>query len=172
MAFVIATKQGMTRIYREDGQVIAVTVLKCDEHQNIGQRTIKKDGYEAQIIKAGKKIKETKQTEGFSLNDFNQNQTVEIVGVTKGKGFAGTVKRHGFTIGPKSHGSHNMRQPGSIGSGYPQRVVLGRPMPGRLGGLKTTIKTMVESVMPKENIILVRGSVPGSRGTVVTVTTI
>ncbi|MDO8471670.1 MAG: 50S ribosomal protein L3 [bacterium] len=158
----------MTRIHRQDGSIAAVTVLKCEPLNVLGQRTTAKDGYSATIVQSGKTTKET-QSDKTKLEDFTADQLVKIVGVTKGKGFSGTVKRHGFSIGPKSHGSHNMRAPGSIGSGYPQRVVKGRPMPGRLGATQTTITTFVESVLDKENLLLVRGSVPGSRGTILTV---
>lgn len=173
MAYIIATKKGMTRIHREDGEVIAVTVLHCDEHVVTGQRTSEKEGYEATIMKVGKSTKElTGDKAEMNLSAFTPNQAISIVGKTKGKGFSGTIKRYNFARGPMSHGSHNMRAPGSIGSGYPQRVVKGRKMPGRLGGLQTTIQTQVETVLVKENLLLVRGAVPGSRGTVVRVKSI
>lgn len=165
---MIANKLGMTRIHRQDGSIAAVTVLKCEPLNVIGQRTTAKDGYPATIAKSGKTIKETSSTD-VKLTDFSADQMIKIVGITKGKGFSGTIKRHGFSRGPMSHGSHNKRQPGSIGSGYPQRVVKGRPMPGRMGATQTTITTFVESVLDKENLLLVRGSVPGSRGTILTV---
>ena len=92
--------------------------------------------------------------------------------MTKGKGFAGTIKRHGFKRGPASHGSKNVRKPGSIGSGYPQRVLKGLKMAGRMGTANVTHKTTVVEVVADQGMILVKGGVPGSRGSLITLQTL
>jgi large subunit ribosomal protein L3 len=102
---------------------------------------------------------------------FAPGDQVKVSGVSKGKGFQGTIKRHNFKRGPKTHGSHNVRAPGSIGaSATPSRVFKGLRGPGRMGGGRITQRglTVVE-VMPDENLLLVRGAVPGPRGGVVEV---
>jgi large subunit ribosomal protein L3 len=100
---------------------------------------------------------------------FEKGQTVKVSGVSKGKGFAGTIKRHNFHRGPVSHGSHNVRAPGSIGaSADPARVFKGIRGPGQMGNKRATQRGLeVVDVRPNENLLLVRGSVPGAKGTVV-----
>lgn len=123
-------KEGMTRIYRPNGQVTGVTVLRW--------------------------LPETEL-------ELTAGQAILLRGIGKGKGFAGTIKRYGFKRGPKTHGSHNIRQPGSAGPMYPQRVIKGRRMPGRLGGRTVTTRTVVEAVLNEDHLLLVRGAVPGRR---------
>jgi large subunit ribosomal protein L3 len=100
---------------------------------------------------------------------FEKGQTVKVSGVSKGKGFAGTIKRHNFQRGPVSHGSHNVRAPGSIGaSADPARVFKGIRGPGQMGNRRATQRGLqVVDVRPDENLLLVRGSVPGAKGSVV-----
>ena len=104
-----------------------------------------------------------------SADIFQVGELVHVVGRSKGKGFAGTVKRWNFSIGPRSHGGMNKRPPGSIGcSATPARVVKGKKMPGQMGNRRETVKgLMVVDVRPEENIILIRGAVPGGRNGVV-----
>jgi large subunit ribosomal protein L3 len=108
-----------------------------------------------------------------TVEAFAAGDTVKISGTSKGKGFAGTIKRHNFKSGPKSHGSHNVRAPGSIGaSATPSRVLKGVRGPGRMGGDRVTQKGLtVVDVMPRQNLLLVRGAVPGAKGGVVEVRT-
>src|ERR1700704_5741746 len=111
--------------------------------------------------------------DNVTVESFEVGARVKISGTSKGKGFQGTIKRHNFKSGPKSHGSHNVRAPGSIGaSATPSRVFKGIRGPGRMGGSRVTQRglTVVE-VIPKENLLLVRGAVPGPRGGVVEVRT-
>jgi large subunit ribosomal protein L3 len=111
--------------------------------------------------------------ETVTVESFEAGARVKIAGVSKGKGFQGTIKRHNFASGPKSHGSHNVRAPGSIGaSATPSRVFKGIRGPGRMGGGRVTQKglTVVE-VMPSRNLMLVRGAVPGPKGSTVEVRT-
>jgi large subunit ribosomal protein L3 len=111
--------------------------------------------------------------ETVTVEAFETGQKVKISGKSKGKGFAGTIKRHNFSAGPKSHGSHNVRAPGSIGaSAWPARVMKGIRGPGRMGGGRVTQRglTIVE-IMPARNLLLVRGAVPGPKGSTVEVRT-
>ena len=102
----------------------------------------------------------------ITVDSFEVGQTVKISGISIGKGFAGTVKRHNFTRGPMTHGSKNHREPGSIGQGStPAKVHKGKKMAGRLGGKKTTIKNLeVIYINSKDNLLVIKGSVPGKSG--------
>ncbi len=104
---------------------------------------------------------------------FEKGQTVKIAGTSKGKGFQGTVKRHNFSRGPMSHGSHNKRAPGSIGaSATPSRVFKGIRGPGQMGNKRVTQRGLeIVDVRPQENLLLVRGSVPGPTGGIVEIRT-
>jgi large subunit ribosomal protein L3 len=109
---------------------------------------------------------ETSLTVGDKLiaDIFSVGDMVQVVGTSKGKGFAGTIKRHNFARGPKTHGSHNYRAPGSIGAGYPQHVFKGQKMAGRMGHDTVTVKNlMVVMVDAEKNLIGVRGAVPGPK---------
>ena len=110
-------------------------------------------------LKVGDKL----QADVFEVGD-----PVEVVGKSKGKGFAGTIKRHNFNTGPKTHGSHNYRSPGSIGAGYPQHVMKGQKMSGRMGGDQTTVKGLkIVRVDAENNLLAVSGAVPGPRKSIV-----
>lgn len=105
-----------------------------------------------------------------SADIFELGQKVQVTAVSKGKGFAGTIKRHNFARGPKTHGSHNYRAPGSIGAGFPQHVFKGMRMAGQMGHAQVTVKNLkVMVVDAKNNIIAVRGAVPGPRKSLVMV---
>jgi large subunit ribosomal protein L3 len=103
------------------------------------------------------------------VNQFNDGDTIEVVGRSKGRGFAGTVKRHNFNRGPESHGSMNVRAPGSIGqSAYPSRVIKGTRSSGHMGDERVTVKNLtVARVDVENNLLMVRGAVPGANGSVV-----
>lgn len=115
------------------------------------------------------KVDDYQEGEKITVEAFNAGDFVDVTGISKGKGFAGVVKRWGFKGGPGAHGSMFHRAPGSIGaSAYPSRVFKGRKMPGRLGGDRVTVQNIkVIEVMPEENLILLKGAVPGSRNGVV-----
>lgn len=184
MNFAITKKIGMTRVFNQDGKNIAVTLLECCKGV-ISRIKIRdsKDGYNAVVVKieSNKKsqadkffefrVNDTskfKVGESVDLSSFSENSSVNAESKTKGKGFAGTIKRHGFHRGPVTHGSHNIRKPGSIGGGYPQRVVLGRKMPGRMGNKNSTQKNLkVIDVDAKNNIISIAGSIPGPKKSIV-----
>jgi len=203
MPAILAKKLGMTQRFLDDGKVERVTVLEAGPCPVLAIRTEAVDGYEAiqlgfdavrekaltraelgHLKKADapplRTIKEFRDEVGehtmgdtITVGDFEVGQKVKISGKSKGKGFQGTIKRHNFASGPKSHGSHNKRAPGSIGaSATPSRVFKGIKGPGRMGGKRVTQKglTIVE-LMPEQNLMMVRGSVPGSKGDTVEVRT-
>jgi large subunit ribosomal protein L3 len=203
MPAILAKKLGMTQRFLDDGRVERVTVLEAGPCPVTAIRTNDADGYEAVQLGFGavrekalnkpklgylKKVNaspvrtlvEFRDEAGelvvgdtVTVEAFEVGQTVKIAGKGKGKGFQGTIKRHNFQSGPKSHGSHNKRAPGSIGaSATPSRVFKGIRGPGQMGGKRVTQKglTIVE-LIPDENLMLVRGSVPGSKGDTVEVRT-
>jgi large subunit ribosomal protein L3 len=203
MAAILAKKLGMTQRFEEDGRVERVTVLEAGPCPVTAIRTVDRDGYEAvqlafgpckeksltkaelgHLKKAGapamRHLVEFRNEAGelqvgdtVTVEAFEKGQTVKVSGVSKGKGFQGTVKRHNFSRGPVTHGSHNVRAPGSIGaSATPSRVFKGIRGPGHMGAKRATQKglTIVE-LMPDRNLMLVRGSVPGPKGATVEVRT-
>ncbi|MFA6423253.1 MAG: 50S ribosomal protein L3 [Patescibacteria group bacterium] len=187
MKLLLGKKIGMSRIFDENGKVTPITLIKVgkltvsstrseNEKTRVFARTKKDLSEIKEKLRPTEMIEksflsdnsEYKKGDLLTLKDFEDSKTVDIKAVSKGKGFAGTIKRHHFHRGPVSHGSHNVRQPGSIGAMFPQRVVKGRKMPGHLGNETVTIKSLkiVEIDVSKE-IIVLKGSVPGSRNTVV-----
>jgi large subunit ribosomal protein L3 len=203
MPAILAKKLGMTQRFTDEGRVERVTVLEAGPCPVTGIRTHDIDGYEAvqlafgavrekaltkgelgHLKKAGappsRHLVEFRDEAGeltvgdtVTVENFEVGQIVKVAGKGKGKGFAGTIKRHNFHAGPKSHGSHNVRAPGSIGaSATPSRVFKGIKGPGRMGGKRVTQKglTIVE-LIPDQNLMLVRGSVPGPKGGTVEVRT-
>ncbi|MBI4032201.1 50S ribosomal protein L3 [Candidatus Berkelbacteria bacterium] len=188
----------MTRVADQHGNVVGATVLEVQPNAVTALRTVERDGYAAIQLGAGdpKHAKKPQQGQlskanakaGAVLREFRTDESLElgsemtvdvfapgdIVNVTatsKGRGFAGTIKRHHFAQGPRSHGGMNVREPGSIGAQRPQRVVKGRRMAGRLGGDRTTVKHLeVLDVLPDQHLLVIRGAVPGIRGAQVVVT--
>ena len=203
MAAIVAKKLGMTQRFLDDGRVERVTVLEAGPCPVTAIRTVERDGYQAVQLAFGacKEKSITKAELGHlkkadasahrhltefrdeagellvgetvTVEAFNVGDKIKVSGKTKGKGFQGTIKRHNFSSGPKSHGSHNVRAPGSIGaSATPSRVFKGIRGPGQMGGGRITQRglTVVE-VLPKQNLLLVRGAVPGPKGGTVEVQT-
>ena len=203
MAAILAKKLGMTQVFLEDGTVERVTVLEAGPCPVTGIRTHERDGYEAvqlafvaakekHLTKAElghlkkadagphRKVKEFRDHAGeltvgetVTVEAFEVGQKIKISGTSKGKGFQGTIKRHNFSRGPKSHGSHNVRAPGSIGaSAWPARVMKGIRGPGQMGNKRVTNKGLeIVRLDAAQNLMLVRGSVPGPRNGVVEVRT-
>jgi large subunit ribosomal protein L3 len=203
MPAILAKKLGMTQRFLEDGRVERVTVLEAGPCPVLAVRMDDVDGYEAvqlgfgavrekaltkpelgHLKKAGapplRTVKEFRDEAGelqvgdtVTVESFEVGQTVKVSGTSKGKGFQGTIKRHNFSAGPKSHGSHNVRAPGSIGaSATPSRVFKGIRGPGRMGGGRVTQKGLeIVELLPDRNLMLVRGSVPGPKGATVEVRT-
>lgn len=195
MPGIIATKIGMSRLFLEDGQVVPVTYLKVEPNTVVRLKNEDKDGYNAAVLAVGAKNwksrknktnvkyaaqKEWRLEEGEELksgdtvtcDQFPKNSLVTVSGISKGKGFQGPIKRHNFARGPMSHGSHHKREGGSIGmSNYPGRVIKGKRMAGRMGSDKVTVKNReVLYSNAKENLIAVKGPVPGSNGSTVFLT--
>jgi large subunit ribosomal protein L3 len=203
MAAILAKKLGMTQLFLQDGNVERVTVLEAGPCPVTAIRTHDADGYEAvqlafgatrekqlskpelgHLKKAGaspmKHLVEFRDEAGelqvgdtVTVEAFAPGQKVKIAGTSKGKGFQGGIKRHGFARGPASHGSHNVRAPGSIGaSATPSRVFPGQRMPGQMGNKRITQRGLeVVQVDAAQNLLLVRGSVPGPRNGIVEVRT-
>jgi len=191
---LIGRKVGMTQVFQPDGTMVAVSVVQVTPNTVTRLRTPDRDGYMAVQLGAGERRRLTKPVAGqlkdlprvrtireFRLDDvdgytvgqqisvadvFAAGELVDVTGVSKGQGFAGTVKRHNFSRGPKTHGSDNYRRPGSIGPGTtPGRVYRGLRMGGHMGSERVTIKKLrVVRVDPERNLILVKGSVPGAPG--------
>jgi large subunit ribosomal protein L3 len=203
MPAILAKKLGMTQVFQDDGSVARVTVLEAGPCPVTAIRSEERDGYEAvqlafdqtkekhlskpelgHLAKADappmKRLAEFRGEAGelqvgetVTVEAFEVGNRVKIAGISKGKGFQGTIKRHNFASGPKSHGSHNVRAPGSIGaSATPSRVMKGIKGPGQMGNKRVSQKGLeVVSIDPKLNLMLVRGSVPGPRGGIVEVRT-
>jgi large subunit ribosomal protein L3 len=203
MAAILAKKLGMTQLFMDDGQVERVTVLEAGPCPVTGIRTKDRDGYEAvqlafgatkekhlskpelghlkkadagphkHLVEFRDEAVELTVGETVTVEAFAPGQTVKVSGTSKGKGFQGTIKRHNFASGPKSHGSHNVRAPGSIGaSAWPARVMKGIRGPGQMGNKRVTQKGLtVVRVDAGANLLMLRGSVPGPRNGVVEVRT-
>ncbi len=201
MAAILARKLGMTQKFLDDGRVERVTVLEAGPCPVTAIRTLDRDGYEAVQLafapckekvlskaelghlkkadaSAHRVVREFRDEVGELLvgetvkaDAFSAGDRVKISGTSKGKGFQGTIKRHNFKSGPKSHGSHNVRAPGSIGaSATPSRVFKGLRGAGQMGGGRVTQRGLtVVDVLPDRGLLLVRGAVPGPRGGVVEV---
>lgn len=192
MIGLFATKVGMTHLYNDANRHIPVTILKVTDQAVTDIKSHDKDGYQAiQIGTVGKKginkpqkgelmkknieisIAHRREIEPVDNREFSVGETLTVkelaigdtvcvTSTSKGKGFAGTIKRHGFHRGPETHGSKNVRKPGSIGGGYPQRVVLGRPMPGHLGYETVTTRGLkVVAINEQDNTVAISGAVPG-----------
>jgi len=181
MKFILAKKVNMTQIFGDDGAVHPATILSVAPVTVTQIKTKEKDGYNAVQINNSKKRKEFRVEDISSLNKndsitietFAVGDKVTVSAISKGKGFQGVVKRHGFHGGPRSHGQkHSEREPGSIGGGGRSggKVVKGMKMAGRMGGDRITVKNLkVLDIDAENNVMLVSGAVPGRRGTLVEV---
>jgi large subunit ribosomal protein L3 len=201
MTGIIGKKIGMTQLFDDNGNRIAVTVVEAGPCTVTQVRTSETDGYAAvqlafedckdkQLTKAelghlkkaglkhGKRhlvefrdMADLKVGDTVTVDAFEDGQHVSVTGVSKGKGFQGTVKRHNFGRGPVTHGSHNVRQPGSIGaSAYPSRVFKGKRMSGHMGDERVTqLGLRVVARDPENNLLLIKGAVPGAKNSVVIV---
>jgi large subunit ribosomal protein L3 len=194
MKFILGTKQHMTQLFDEEGKVHPVTVVKADDMVVTQVKSKLKDGYEAVQVGTGSKspkrinkpqrghmkdgnflhLKEIPAVASATVGEkiestLEAGDIVTVSAVSKGKGFQGVVKRHGFHGGPRSHGQkHSEREPGSIGAGGYQRVFKGRKMAGRMGGDRVTVKNLVVVSYDKDlNQIYIRGAIPGKKGTLV-----
>lgn len=177
--FILGKKLGMTTIYQEK-KAQNVTLVECESVVS-EIRTVEKNGYSAiqlEIQKTSRKKakKEFKVSEiNLKIGDkidvsiFSEGEKVKISGITKAKGFQGGVKRHGFKGSPASHGhKHDLRAPGSIGAGFPEHVIKGKRMAGRMGGERSAIKNIKIAYIDKEkNIMGLAGPAPGIPGNII-----
>lgn len=197
--FIIGQKVGMTHKL-SDGKLTPLTAVLAIPNTVIQVKRVDKDGYDAIQLGAGSaKIKKTNKplsghykaskanpqvireanidnAKDYKVGDkieasiFSPGDKVTITGTTKGKGFSGVIKRYGFHRGPETHGSDHHRAPGSIGGGYPERVVKGKKMPGHLGFNTSVMKNAeVIEIIPEENVILIKGSIPGPNKSWITI---
>ena len=197
---IVGRKEGMTRIFKEDGSAVPVTVLSVEPNRVTQLKTLENDGYRALQVTTGlrRASRVTKQMAGhyakagseagrglweFRLDDgegedievgnevkveiFEAGQSVDVIGTTIGKGYAGVIKRHNFSMQDATHGnSISHRAPGSIGQCQtPGRVVKGKKMAGHMGNVRRTAQNLeVVRVDTDRNLLLVKGAVPGSKG--------
>lgn len=187
----------MTQAFQDDGTLVSVTVLEVEPNVITAVRTAENDGYDAVQVGFGqvkssrvnraragtfakvdtpprrhlKELRGVSGEVGESLGPdvFEVGDKVDVSATAKGKGFQGTIKRHGFHRGPMTHGSHNIRQPGSVGaSADPARIFKGQKMPGQMGNKGVTVRNLrVVNVDPENNELWVRGGVPGGKNAVV-----
>ncbi len=195
---VIGKKVGMTSVFAEDGTMVPVSVVAIEPNTVTALRTTERDGYVAVQLgahtarrltkpRAGqlKGLPQVKDVREFRLDDaseyevgqtldvslFADGERVDVSGVSKGRGFSGTIKRHHFRRGPETHGSDSHRQPGSVGAGtYPGKVFKGTPMAGRMGNETITVKkaTIVKSDAER-NVLLIKGPLPGAPNALVVI---
>jgi large subunit ribosomal protein L3 len=201
MKGIVGRKLGMTQVFDEEtGVVTPVTVIEAGPCPVVQVKTVATDGYDA-VQLAFDAVAERKLTKGelghlrkngvephrrlvefrggseltvgetVTVEAFEPGDTIKVAGISIGKGFAGTIKRHRFHRGPKSHGSHNVRGPGSIGaSATPSRVFKGTRMAGRLGGKRVTqVGLVVHEVDAEHGLLLVKGAIPGPKNAIVEV---
>ena len=199
MKGIVGRKLGMTQLFDEEsGQVTAVTVIEAGPCPIVQVKTADTDGYEAYQL-AFEPVAEWKISKGelghlqkakvdahrhlvefrgtseavvgepVTVEVFEPGDTIKVTGISIGKGFAGTIKRHNFSRGPVTHGSHNIRKRGSVGSSAtPSRVMKGMKMAGQMGAKRATqVGLTVHSIDPEHNLLLVKGAVPGPKNGVV-----
>ena len=197
MAFILGKKLGMSQMFDKGNKIVQVTIIEAGPCYVTQIKNIEKDRYEAVQIGFGKAKRNKKPKIGhlkkinkedlrwlkeFRVSDskyelgqeikvdiFKVGDIVKISGISKGKGFAGVVKRHGFRGAPASHGTkHNLRAPGSIGSSFPEHVLKGKKMAGRMGGERVSVKNLeIADIDIENNLIAVKGAVPGKNGSLV-----
>lgn len=197
MKGILGRKVGMTQVFTTEGKLIPVTVVCVEPNTVMQVKTTQTDGYNAiQLGVVDKKeknasrasvghakkanttpkrfLKEIRDCEGYQVGDkvsadvFEVGDIVDVTGTSKGKGFAGTIKRHGQSRGPMAHGSHYHRGPGSLGTMLPKRVLKGKKLPGHMGNVTVTVQNLeIIEVNPAENYILVSGNVPGAKNALV-----
>lgn len=204
MKFILGKKIGMTRVFKEDGKMVPVTLVEANNCMVIQVKTEEKDGYQAVQLGFGEKKrvskavvghvqkalgketakksqikylrefriegdKEYKVGEKINVSDFVEGDKIKVISTSKSKGFQGVVKRHGFKGHPSTHGTkHAKRQPGSIGSGFPEHVFKGKRMAGRMGGDRVTTKTLeIVQVDQEKNILVIKGCFAGNKGALV-----
>jgi len=189
MKSLLGKKIGMSRVFSEDGQVTTVTLVELGPCVVLAQKSQEKDGYQAirlgydkrgkegddkikgnqdrsfRFVKEVKTDDEHKAGQEIDLGQFEVGEIVDVISTSKGKGFSGVVKRHGFHGAPKTHGhKHDHRGSGSIGCAFPQHVMKGKKMAGHQGHTRVTVKNLeIVRIDPKKNLMALSGSLPGCR---------
>ena len=198
---MLARKIGMTQIFTKDGERVPVTAVEVGPVTVVQVKTKEHDGYDGVQVgyipmtkkhrvkktQAGhfKEVAPTKHLKEFQTNDmgqvqvgqiidlsiFTEGEMVSVTGVSKGRGFQGVIKRHGFAGGPGAHGSRFHRRPGSIGNRtFPGRVFANKKMPGHMGARQVTVKNLrIQKIIPEKNLILIKGALPSFNGALLTV---
>ncbi|GAA3656859.1 50S ribosomal protein L3 [Asaccharospora irregularis] len=201
MKGILGKKIGMTQIFADNGVVVPVTVVEAGPIVVTQVKTVEKDGYNAiqvgfedakekslnkpqkgHLAAANALKKHLKEfrvdtVEGYTVGQqinadvFAAGETIDVTGISKGKGFQGPIKRHGQSRGPESHGSRYHRRPGSMGAcSYPGRVFKNKKLAGHMGSVRVTVQNLeVVRVDAEKNLILVKGAIPGAKGSVVTI---
>lgn len=188
MPGIIGKKLGMSQIIQDDGRVIPVTFVKCEPNTVLQIKTQERDGYPAIVLgfdayknpSKNQKFKAVKEfrvetTEGYQkgqsidLSTLSSDTLVTVTSTSKGKGYQGVVKRHGFSGGPASHGSHFHREPGSIGMrAKPGKTIKGKRMAGHMGSETVTLRNRpLVMIAADKNLVAIHGSVPGANGSYV-----
>ncbi len=198
MKVILGKKIGMSRIFNKEGKAIPVTLITAGPCYITQIKKTDKEGYNSLQIGYGKakkinkpvaghlkkvakdnnlkylreirvaEIKDEKEGQEIKVDVFEKGDLVKISAISKGKGFAGVVKRHHFAGSPKTHGhKHDLRKPGSIGAGYPEHVIKGLRMAGRMGGDRVTLNSEVVDLNKDKNLIVLKGGIPGARESLV-----
>ena len=193
MKFILGKKIGMSQIFDKEGKVAPVSLIEAEPCEVLQIKTKDKDGYEAiqvgfdriekknkikksqrqkpfryiQEFKGGLDVSKYKVKNKIDVSIFQEGDKVKISGISKGKGFQGAVKRWGFSGRNATHGvKHEHRTLGSVGCSFPERVIKGKKMPGRMGNARVTVKNLkIAKVDLENNLLAVKGAVPGRRGT-------
>lgn len=184
MPGIIGKKLGMSQVIQDDGRVIPTTFIQCKPSTIVQVKTENSDGYPAIVLgfdayknpSKNKKFKAMKEFRVESSDEYKKGQEVDlsqlkdvenvaITSISKGKGYQGVIKRHNFSRGPETHGSHHHREPGSIGMcAKPGRVLKGKKMPGHMGVNQVTLLNRpVVKLIPEKELIAIKGPVPGAR---------
>ena len=186
MKYILGKKLGMTTLYDKVQGALNVTLIECHPNTVSVVRNMEKDGYNAVQLEISKTKKVTHRKEfrleeaasvnvgdQISIETFAIGDEVNVSGISKGKGFQGVVKRHGFAGSPATHGhKHDNRAPGSVGAQQPQHVIKGKRMAGRMGGKRSTMKNVkIVYIDSTKNVLAVLGAVPGVVGRIVEVRT-
>lgn len=183
MPGIIGKKLGMSQVIQDDGRVIPVTYVVCEPNEVVQIKTEQADGYPAIVLgfdayknpSKNKKYKALKEFRVESTDDYKKGQKVSVdilkevgsVTVTaksKGRGYQGVIKRHSFSRGPETHGSHHHREPGSVGMcAKPGRVMKGKKLPGQMGNETVTLRNRpLVAVTPDKNVLAIKGCLPGA----------
>ncbi len=196
MKFILGRKIGMSQLFDKDGKLIPVTLVSAGPCYVLQKKNKETDGYDAlqigfEKIEKKNKVKKTmkgkeykhlqeirdkKETaaeqplkvgDEINISVFKEDEKVKVSGISKGKGFQGGVKRHGFSGRNATHGvKHEQRTIGSTGCRFPQHVIKGRKMPGRMGYERVSVKNLkIMKIEPENNLLVIKGAVPGHRGT-------